>query len=103
MYAICNVSGQQIKAEPGRTQRVSFLKKNKEGDKLVLDEVLLVSDGSVIKVGTPHVKATVHATVVAHGRGDKIIVYHKQRRGHYHKMRGHHQQFTQIRIDSIEA
>jgi large subunit ribosomal protein L21 len=103
MYAICNLSGQQIKAEPGRTMRISYQHSRTEGEKLVFDEVMLLSDGVTVKIGKPHLEAKVHATVVSHGRDPKVIVYHKKRRGHYHKMHGHHQKFTQIRIDSIEG
>ena len=103
MYAICNIQGQQEKVELGRYLRVTYLKTQKEGDKLVFDEVMLLSKDGEVKIGKPHLNAKVFATVLAHGRDPKVIVYHKKKRAHYHKMRGHHQKFTQIRIDSIEG
>src|SRR6266498_2001732 len=103
MYAICNLSGQQIKAEPGRWIQVDFMASKKEGEKVLLDEVLLISNGDNITVGKPHLKAKVHATVLAHTRGDKVTVFKKKRRADYHKMHGHHQLYTKLQIDSIEA
>jgi large subunit ribosomal protein L21 len=103
MYAICNIKGQQEKVEPGRTLHVAFMKSSKEGDKIVLDEVMLVSENGTVRIGKPLLDTKVLATVVSHGRDPKVIVYHKKKRAHYHKMRGHHQKFTQIRIDSIQG
>ena len=97
------MTGRQIKAVPERTLRVDFMESAKEGDKIVLDRVLLVSDGVKIQIGSPTVSAKVTATVVGHGRADKIVVFKKKKRIDYHKMRGHKQRFTTIRFDSIEA
>jgi large subunit ribosomal protein L21 len=63
----------------------------------------LISDGGKTSVGAPFLKAQVKGTVVAHGRAPKIVVYKKKRRTDSHKMRGHKQRFTTVRIDSIES
>jgi large subunit ribosomal protein L21 len=44
---------------------------------------------------------TVKATVVAHGRGDKIRIFKLRRRKHYQKHQGHRQNFTELQIDAI--
>lgn len=104
MYAVFNVSpGRQVKGSKGETLKVDRMADRKEGDKLEFDQVLLVSDGATPKIGAPFLKAKVHATVVSHTRGKKVIVFKKKKRVDYHKMRGHKQQFTTIRIDSIEG
>jgi large subunit ribosomal protein L21 len=104
MYAVFNVlPGRQIKATKGETVRVDYLDSRNAGDTLVFDQVLMLSDGSVPKIGAPFVNAKVHATVVGHTRGKKVIVFKKKRRVDYHKMRGHKQDYTTIRIDSIEG
>jgi large subunit ribosomal protein L21 len=43
----------------------------------------------------------VKATVLAHGRGDKVMIFKMRRRKHYRKTQGHRQNFTEIRIDGI--
>ena len=69
---------------------------------IVLDQVLMVADGDQVAVGTPLVAgATVTATVVSHGRGEKIRIFKMRRRGHYQKHQGHRQNYTEIRIDAI--
>jgi large subunit ribosomal protein L21 len=103
MYAVVSIPGRQVRIEPGQTLRVDFMAARKEGDKVVFDKVMLLSDGKKVQVGTPFLSATVHATVVAHERGDKVIVYKKKRRVDYHKKHGHRQRFTTVHIDSIEG
>jgi large subunit ribosomal protein L21 len=104
MYAVFNVTpGQQVKAAAGATIKVDYFEAAKEGEKMTFDQVLMVSDGSSPKIGTPYVMAKVHATVVGHGRDPKVIVFKKKKRIDYHKQRGHKQHFTKLRIDSIEA
>jgi hypothetical protein len=61
------------------------------------------SNGS-FKVGTPVLtSAKVTASVVAHQKGDKVIVFKKKRRKGYEKKNGHRQSFTKIKIESITA
>ena len=45
--------------------------------------------------------ATVKATVVGHGRGDKVTIFKMRRRKHYQKHQGHRQNYTELKIDSI--
>jgi large subunit ribosomal protein L21 len=103
MYAVCIIPGRQIKVGPGAIIRVDLMNAHNEGDKIVFDKVLLVSDGNKTTVGSPYLGARVHGTVVAHGRDKKIIVYKKKKRTDYHKKRGHKQRFTTVHIDSIEV
>ncbi len=101
MYAVFTIPGRQVKAEPGQKLRVDFMENAKEGDKVTFDKVMLLSDGQNVRVGTPYVGATVHATVVSHDRGKKVIVFKKKRRVDYHKKQGHRQRYTTVMIDSI--
>ena len=103
MYAVCVIPGRQIKVGPGATIRVDYLEEKKEGEKVVFDQVLMVSDGNKTTFGAPYLGAKVLGTVITHGRDKKIIVYKKKKRTDYHKKRGHKQRFTTVRIDSIEA
>jgi len=64
--------------------------------------VLLVGTGDSVKVGAPLVSgAKVKATVVAHGRGEKVKIFKLRRRKHYQKSQGHRQNCTEVRIDDI--
>ena len=55
-----------------------------------------------VRLGQPTVAgATVKATVVAHGRGEKVRIFKMRRRKHYQKHQGHRQNYTELRIESI--
>src|SRR3990172_5073764 len=102
MYAIFRTAGKQFRAEPGRTVRIPSVQAE-PGSKLTFEEVLLGSNGKVVKAGTPLVKgASVSAEVVRHGRDKKIIVFKFKRRKNYARKQGHRQGFTEVRIDSVD-
>ncbi len=102
MFAIVEVAGQQFKVEKNENIFVHRLQ-DKEGDKIVLDQVLLVEENGKTLVGTPVVKDyQVKATVITHLKGDKVRVFKKKRRKGYQKLNGHRQYLTEIRIDAIE-
>ena len=90
-YAIIKTGGKQFAVEGGETLRVPTIGE-KEGKKIDVD-ALVVGD----KVGA----ATVKATIMAHGKADKIIVFKKKRRKQYKRKQGHRQGFTEIKIDKI--
>ena len=101
MYAVINSGGKQIRVEPGATVRLESLQGN-VGDKVSLDEVLLVNDDGKVKVGTPLVKGVkVSGTIVEHGRGDKITVFKFKRRKMYRRKQGHRQNYTAIKVEAI--
>ena len=75
----------------------------KTGAKLSFDEVLLGSDGTSVRAGTPMIPgAKVTAEVLRHGKEKKIIVFKMKRRKGYARKQGHRQGFTEIKIDSVE-
>lgn len=101
MYAIIRTGGKQFRAEPGATLRIPSLDAG-VGDKVTFDEVLLASDGDETRVGAPVLDgATVEAEVVAHGKGEKIIVFKRKRRKNYRRKQGHRQKYTEVRIDGL--
>ena len=64
----------------------------------------MVSDGENTTIGSPIINgATVKATVLSHGRGDKVMIFKFRRRKHYRKTQGHRQSFTEIQIGEILA
>ena len=101
MYAIIKSGGKQYRVKAGEQVRVEALAAE-VGSSVSLEEVLLVGTGDGVKVGAPLVSgAKVKATVVAHGRGDKLKIFKLRRRKHYQKTQGHRQSYTEIRIDDI--
>ena len=100
MYAIVEIKGQQFKVVEGQEIFVHRLEAA-EGDQVTFDKVLLVANDGNIQVGAPTVAAKVSTTVLEQVKGDKVIVFKKKRRKGYRRKKGHRQQFTKIKIDSI--
>ena len=101
MYAIIKSGGKQYRVKAGEQVRVEALAAE-VGSTVSLEEVLLVGTGDGVTVGAPLVSgAKVKATVVSHGRGDKVKIFKLRRRKHYQKTQGHRQNYTEIRVDSI--
>jgi large subunit ribosomal protein L21 len=101
MYAVVKTGGKQYKVAVGEKLKVEQIAADIDAQ-IVLEEVLMVVDGEVVSVGTPLVSgAKVQATVVSHGRGEKVRIFKMRRRKHYQKRLGHRQNFTEIRIDAI--
>ncbi|HEY0562070.1 MAG TPA: 50S ribosomal protein L21 [Methylophilus sp.] len=103
MYAVIKTGGKQYKVIAGEKLKVEKLAGD-VGSKVVIDKVLLIADGDNTTIGAPLVAgAKVSATVLSHGRGDKVMIFKFRRRKHYRKTQGHRQSFTEIQIDAISA
>jgi large subunit ribosomal protein L21 len=103
MYAVVKTGGKQYRVAAGEKLRIEQIAGD-VGSEVVLDQVLMLADGDVVTVGTPLVSgASVKATVVAHGRADKVRIFKLRRRKHYQKRQGHRQNFTEIKIDAISV
>jgi len=103
MYAVIKTGGKQYKVAPGESIKVELLPAD-VGAAIVLDQVLLVGEGENVRLGLPTVSGVaVKATVVGHGRGEKVRIFKMRRRKHYQKRQGHRQGYTEIKIDSIEG
>ncbi|MGE4596435.1 MAG: 50S ribosomal protein L21 [Methylophilaceae bacterium] len=101
MYAVIKTGGKQFKVSEGETLRVEKLP-TEVGKIHNISSVLTIVDGDKVTIGTPLIKgATVDATVVSHGRGDKVKIFKMNRRKHYRKSQGHRQSFTEIKISKI--
>jgi len=103
MYAVIKTGGKQYRVSAGEKLKVESIRAE-IGAQIVLDQVLLVADGDKVTAGTPLVSgATVKATVVAHGRGEKLAIFKLRRRKHYRKTLGHRQNYTEIEINGISG
>jgi len=103
MYAVFATGGKQYRAATGDRLKIEKLDAEK-GATVELDQVLMVGEGADVKVGTPYLEGgKVTATVVEHGRGEKIRIIKLKRRKHHMKKMGHRQDYTQIEITGIAA
>jgi len=103
MYAVIKTGGKQYRVVAGETLKIETVA-GEVGSAILLDKVLMVGNGDTVSVGQPLLAgATVTATIVSNGRGEKIRIFKMRRRKHYQKHQGHRQNFTEIRIDGISA
>ena len=103
MYAVIKTGGKQYRVTAGDKLKVEKLLGD-VGSDITIDQVLMVADGDNVTIGSPVIKgASVQAKVVAHGRGDKVMIFKFRRRKHYRKTQGHRQDFTEIQIEKIAA
>ena len=103
MYAVIKTGGKQYRVTPGLKLKVEKLAGD-VGSNVVLDQVLMLADGENVTIGAPVIAgATVPATVVSHGRGDKVMIFKFRRRKHYRKTQGHRQDYTEIQIGDFAS
>lgn len=104
MEAIIKQGKGQFKVKTGDTILVDKLALG-ETKKLVLDQVLMITDGDKTVIGTPYVpNATVSATIVREEvKGEKVIHFRYKAKKGYHRKKGHRQQYTEIKIGKIEV
>jgi large subunit ribosomal protein L21 len=103
MYAVIKTGGKQYRVAQGETLKIETVAGD-IGSAVVLDKVLMVGEGDKVTVGKPLLSgASVKATIVSHGRADKVKIFKMRRRKHYQKHQGHRQNYTEIRIDGISA
>ncbi|NCC25991.1 MAG: 50S ribosomal protein L21 [Deltaproteobacteria bacterium] len=103
MFAIIETGGKQYRVQEGQQFKVALMDAE-PGSEVSLDRVLMVGQGEDVSVGRPVLDgAAVACEVVAHGRDRKIIVFKKKRRKDYRKKQGHRQDFTALKVKSIQV
>ncbi len=103
MYAVIKTGGKQYKVIAGETLKVERLTAD-VGQDVTLDQVLAIGAGADLVTGAPLVAgASVVASVVSHGRHDKVRIFKMKKRKHYQKRQGHRQSYTEIRISAVNA
>jgi len=103
MYAVISSGGKQYKVQEGEILRVEKLSGD-VGAPVSFDNVLMLADGENVNVGTPVLSdVSVQGHIVEQGKSKKILVFKYKRRKRYRRKQGHRQQFTAIKIDSINA
>jgi large subunit ribosomal protein L21 len=103
MYAVIKTGGKQYKVAAGDKLKVELLDAE-VGAEVTLDQVLAIGNGDELKVGAPLVDgAKVVATVVSHGKHDKVRIFKMRRRKHYKKSQGHRQNYTELQISAVNG
>lgn len=101
MYAVIDVGGRQLKVAPDETVRVPRMRAE-VGSTVTFDRVYALRTDGDFKVGSPSVEgARVVATVVGHGKAEKVLIFKYKRRKFYRRKRGHRQPFTEVKISQI--
>lgn len=101
MFAVVEISGKQFKVQKDQKLIVNKIDE-KEGAKISFENILLVDDGKKFSLGTPIItNYKVEARIIKHLRGEKVIVFKKNRRKGYRVKNGHKQHLSEILIESI--
>ncbi len=102
MYAIIGSGGKQYRTAEGEFVRVEKLP-GEVGDEVIFDKVLMFNDGEYVDIGRPLLEyVVVKGHIIEQGKYRKIIVFKYKKRKRYRKKQGHRQQYTAVRIDSID-
>ena len=102
-YAIVEASGTQIWLQPNRYYDLDRIAADVDAT-IKLDSVLLVKDANGTTLGQPYVKdASVELKVMAHRRGQKIIVYKMRPKKKTRRKNGHRQELTRVMVQSISV
>ncbi|HEX5650059.1 MAG TPA: 50S ribosomal protein L21 [Steroidobacteraceae bacterium] len=103
MYAVIATGGKQYRVAEGDVVRIEKLAAEL-GATVEFDKVLLVGNGSDVKIGAPLVAGSkVSGVVHKHGKGDKKVIVKFRRRKHYMRQGTHRQFFTDVKITGIQA
>ena len=101
MYAVFRTGGKQYRAAKGDVLRLEKIEGD-EGARVEFDEVLLVGEGSDVKVGSPLLSGSVvSGTVIRQGKSRKVPVVKFKRRKNYLRQGSHRQFFTEVEITGI--
>ena len=103
MQAIFKTGGKQYKGSVGDTLKIEKLDAE-VGSNISISDVLFLSEGDKISVGSPFVSgASVECEVVSNSRYKKVIIFKKKRRQKYRRKNGHRQHYTEVAIKSING
>jgi large subunit ribosomal protein L21 len=102
-YAVIQTGGKQYRVESGNEIDVEKLEAE-VGTDINFSDVLLIGEGSDVKIGEPFVAgAKVSAEVVDQFKDDKVIAFKFRRRKGYHRTVGHRRQLTRLKIKTIST
>jgi len=100
-YAVIKTGGKQYRVQEGDVIDVDKLAVE-SGSEVILDQVLMVGEGSSVKVGAPFIEgAKVEAKAVEQYKGKKVIAFKFKRRKGFHKTKGFRRHLTKLEITKI--
>lgn len=103
IYAIITTGGKQYKIEENKDIVVGRIE-GKEGDKVTIDQINLLSNEGKVKIGAPGVKnVKVEATIKEQIKGDKVIAFKHKAKKRYNRKVGHRQLLTVLHLDKIKT
>jgi large subunit ribosomal protein L21 len=104
MKATIKTQGQQFTVTEGDILIVNRYPGTEKGSTIEINDVLATGEGADFRVGTPTLPgASVSATILENKRGEKVIVFKKKKRKGMERKRGHRQELSVIKINSITA
>ncbi len=103
MHAVIETGGKQYRVAPGDAIEVETLP-GEVGSEVEFGKVLAIfQDAGEVVSGTGLAGAKVKGTIVAHGRGDKVLAFKFRRKKQYKRTIGHRQNFTRVKVNEILA
>ena len=103
MYAVVRSGGKQYRVSPGGSFRVERLIGD-VGPTVTLGDVLMIGSDDAVRIGEPTLAgAQVVGTIVAQDRASKVMTFKQKRRKGYRRKYGHRQNYTEIRVDTIQG
>lgn len=102
-YAVIETGGKQYRVQQGDLLDVEKLEGD-VGTTIALTNVLALSNGSELTVGTPAIAgAEITAEIIDQYKGKKLVAFKKKRRKGYHRKVGHRQELTRLKVAGINA
>ncbi len=102
MLAVIKTGGKQYKVSPGQRIKIEKIE-GEEGTETLFNEVLLLSDGKEVKIGTPFLEGfSIKGKIIAQDKGKKIIIFKYKPKTRYKKKAGHRQYFTEVEIGDFK-
>ena len=103
-YAIIETGSKQYRVEPKSIIEVEKLSLPESGKEILLDKVLLVSNGKDIQVGNPLVQgASVVCELMEEFRAPKVISFRFRRRKNSRRKKGHRQDLLRLVVKEIKG
>jgi len=100
-YAIFQTGGKQYQALEGQTVAIEKIE-GEQGSLIEFKEVLLRKIGQdKLEIGKPFLNSSIKASIVKQTKGPKLVVFKFRRREKVRVKKGHRQQLTVVRIESI--
>ena len=100
-FAIIETGGKQYKVSASKILEIEKLDSEK-GKIIQFKNVLLLNDNNNTVVGNPNINgAIVEAKLLENVKDRTVLIFHKRRRKHTRKKKGHRQRNTKIQITKI--